>query len=502
MRSMISMATSLGLMVVLGVSQAALAEPEMTDESIADHVSEEFRFDPAVPASQIDVGSEEGIITLSGAVDNLLARERAARIASTVRGVQSVINRIEVDPPLTRRGDEIEQDIESALLMAPATESYEVHASVSGGVVTLEGRVDSWQEKQLVERVVKGVAGVRGLQNNIIVEYAAMRPDEEIRRDIESALQWNVHIDVPTAIHVDVNDGEVTLSGTIGSASERIDAVKLAWVNGVRSVKAEELLVRNWAQDPEQRHVARPSMTDPEIEQAVRTALHKDPRIASADVEVDSEYGKVTLRGAVDSLQARRAAGQTVQNTVGVKDVSNQLEIHRSDDLPDEPVAQQVREALLRNAYTESHEVTVSVSDGVARLTGTVDTWFEKAQADDAAAGVRGVHRVRNELNVRRNDSPHTYDPAVDEYDPYVYDWYGDQPARSTLKSDEEIRESIESELWWSPFVDADQVTVTVENGKATLTGKVDSLSEKQSASENAIEGGALSISNELVVQY
>ena len=68
------------------------------------------------------------------------------------------------------------------------------------------------------------------------------------------------------------------------------------------------------------------------------------------------------------------------------------------------------------------------------------------------------------------------------------------------VRSDADIREDIESELAWSPFVDANEVTVSVENGVATLTGTVDTWAEYNAARENAYEGGAASVITKLEV--
>lgn len=67
-------------------------------------------------------------------------------------------------------------------------------------------------------------------------------------------------------------------------------------------------------------------------------------------------------------------------------------------------------------------------------------------------------------------------------------------------QSDRAIRDDIRDELRWSPVVDADRVTVTVFNGVATLTGVVDTLNEAQAAVENAIQGGARHVINNLKI--
>lgn len=69
-------------------------------------------------------------------------------------------------------------------------------------------------------------------------------------------------------------------------------------------------------------------------------------------------------------------------------------------------------------------------------------------------------------------------------------------------RTDLEIERDIERQLWWSPFVDADQVTVDVEDGVAHLAGTVDTHAERDAASENAFEGGAVFVDNDLLVRY
>jgi hypothetical protein len=111
---------------------------------------------------------------------------------------------------------------------------------------------------------------------------------------------------------------------------------------------------------------------------------------------------------------------------------------------------------------------------------------------------VKGTVVVDNNIVVTNSAAPYVYDPAVDEFE-YDYDWNLYESANN-LKLDSEIKDDIQSELFWSPFVDSDQVTVAVDDGTATLTGTVDSWSERQSAEENAMEGGADAVINKLTV--
>ena len=93
------------------------------------------------------------------------------------------------------------------------------------------------------------------------------------------------------------------------------------------------------------------------------------------------------------------------------------------------------------------------------------------------------------------------YSPYIDDWVLNDYDWYVDTN-RFTTKTDWEIKEDIDDELFWSPFVDSDDVSVSVDDGVAELTGTVDTWAERETATVNAIEGGAVTVDNDLSVRY
>jgi osmotically-inducible protein OsmY len=346
----------------------------------------------------VDVETKDGIVTLSGSVDNLLAKDRAVELARTVKGVRSVVDQLTVKP-VARTDEEIYKDVMDALLENPATDAHEIKASVTDGVVTLTGAVDSWQEKQLCAQVVKGVKGIKDIENEVEVEYEGKRPDGEIEADIENRLAWDVWVD----------DALVTVT------------------------------VKN---------------------------------------------GRVTLTGVVKSLDAREAAGQLARNTVGVWRVKNHLRVrppdigYRTPAMPrgyDTEISEKVRAGLFRDPYVAQHEIRVMISNHRVVLSGRVDSQFKKNRAEDIASRVKRVVAVRNNIVVDRS-------------------W--------TEKSDWEIMEDVKGELWWSPYIDSDEVAVTVQDGIVTLVGVVDSLRDRRIATENAYEGGGKRVRNHLRVRY
>lgn len=484
--------------VFAAATRQAEAKLDLTDQAISDQIYDELAFAPGVVSTKVDVSTSNGIVTLTGTVNNILAKERAARIAETVKGVRAVVNRVEVSPSATRADAQIRMDIESALLEDPATEFYEITTTVDNGEVTLTGTVDSYQERELAKTVAKGVRGVTAIKDEIDVDYTTDRLDSEIKNEIKQTLRWNAYVD-NYLINVSVNDGKVALSGTVGSASEKRLAKADAWVAGVTSVDTSKLSVEGWARDDKLRGDKYVIKSEDELREAVKDALLHDPRVMSFNVDVDVVGRMVTLRGEVDNLKAKRAAEQDAKNTVGVSYVDNRLKVWLDMWPDDSKVAGDIRNALRRDPHVERFEVTVTVIDGTAHLYGTVDSYFEKNRADDVASRVTGVLDVENHLLVDY-DAAYIYDPYVDDY--ISDDELIDYERRAPLKTDSQIKSSIESELAWSPFVDSDAVTVTVDDGVATLTGTVDTWGESRSATENAYEGGATLVDNDLVVNF
>ena len=467
---------------VIPISSVFASEIEkIKDIDITLAVDRQLQIDEGVPAHLIDAHTKDGIVTLSGPVENLLARERAAEIAETVKGVRSVINLIDV-LGVIRTDAQVRTDVEHALLDDPATDVFDVQVNVQNGKVTLSGMVDSWQEEQLCVLVAKGVIGVKAVTSNIEVSQKSKRPDGEIEADIEQRLAYDVWID-DALINVKVLRGDVILSGTVGSLAEKTRAFRNAWVAGVTSVEDKDLLV-DWSRSREIRRTTEnyPMKSDKEIKRAIKEAFLYDPRLSSFNLTVSVESGMVALNGQVNNLKAKQVAEQDANNTVGVWLVKNHIKVRpgmgpHSSPKPDvdAELAKKIRLALLRNPYTHQHEIGVTVNNRLVMLDGAVNSNLEKAKAEAVVSAVRGVAAVTNNLRVMKTWTP---------------------------KDDWEIKKDIEDELWWSPFVDEDDVAVTVKDGTVTLIGVVDSLRARRVATENAYEGGAKHVRNELKVRY
>lgn len=453
---------------------SALQAIEVNDATITWEIMAKLIEEESVDSHFIDVGVDRGIVTLTGSVDNLLAKERAAEVAETVKGVRSVVNLVEVKPVL-RSDEQIRKDVQHAPLSDPVTELYEItRVDVSQGVVTLSGTVDSWQEQKLCMQVAKGIKGVRKVENEIAVELKMDRPDDEVEAEIRRRLRWDVWVD-DSLIDVEVNDGKVTLRGKVGSAAEKSRAFGDAMIAGVTTVDSSELGV-DWTLRDKMRKKSEYTLTsDEKIKKAIKEAFIYDPRISPFDTRVKVTDGVATLSGVVRSLKAKNAAEEDAESTVGVWRVKNYLRVRPSVRPGDEAVAQKVEEAFSRDPYLSPREIAISVRNGKVYLYGTVESSFERDHAYEVTSNVKGVAEIKNNLKAYE-----------------TWRW----------KTDWEIKEDIEDELFWSPFVDSNEVYVSVKDGIATLTGTVESWMERGAAADNAYQGGAKEVHNYLKVQY
>lgn len=196
---------------------------------------------PGVHAYDVKIAARNGVVTLSGLVTDLLAKQRAAELAQTVPGVREVRNQIQVSA--SQRTDAmLQQDVVRALRASQAVKEYEITTKVQDGFVTLSGTVDSWEEKRLAELLAKGVFGVRGVENKLRVAPVSNREDNDIKADILSRLKWDVWLRNPS-IQVTVKNGRVWLSGFASSAAAKERIANDAWVMGVTSVDANGVKV-------------------------------------------------------------------------------------------------------------------------------------------------------------------------------------------------------------------------------------------------------------------
>ena len=214
-----------------------------------------------------------------------------------------------------------------------------------------------------------------------------MKSDEDVRDDVESELRWEPGLDA-TDIVVAVRDGAVTLTGFVRSFNEKWEAEDVAKrVSGVLGV-ANDLDVRlpSISQRP-----------DPDIARdAVTALLYELPDLGNIKVVV--KEGLVRLEGDVESQQQRRNVAHAVRRVRGIKGLVNTIKV-RSPVSP-EDIHRKIAEALKRNALLAAANIVVEANGDEVVLKGTVRSWAERKEADEAAWQAPGVLKVDNRIAI------------------------------------------------------------------------------------------------------
>ena len=484
---------------VLPPLQAATPETRITDSGIKAAFLRELVLQKGGSRNEVEVSTRQGIVTLSGSVDDLLAKDRLVKLAESIRGVLGVIDLTTVTP-VSRSDEDLRKDIQTALRQDPATESYSVNVSVQSAVVTLTGSVGYYPEKQLATRLAHGVKGVKEVRNQVSIDYLGKRTDPAIAADVNARLRWDIWVS-GGRINSTVTDGKVTLSGTIGSAIGRSRAFDDVWVNGVISVDDSGLKIDPSARHEVSRELKSAARSNSVVKHAILAAFRLDPRVAIFSPDVNVEDGVVVLDGTVGNLKARSAAEQDAKNIVSVSRVVNLLTVRLTAWPSDADMQNQLKAAVLRDSLLARSAIDVAVIHRVAYLSGAVDSFYQKSEARDVASRIKGMVEVRNHLRVEPD-----FAAGINQWPNYFSE---DEPlatSSATMEpeshlSDAQVKKDIENSLFWSPFVDRDAIKVTVDGSVATLTGSVGTWIGYEEADQDAHKGGAAAVCNRLEVK-
>lgn len=215
------------------------------------------------------------------------------------------------------------------------------------------------------------------------------KTDTQIHHDVLEELKWDSRVD-ETEVGVQVNNGVVTLTGTVTGWAKRVAAQEAARrVIGVLDV-ANDITVKV---------PGALTRTDTEIAQAVRQALEWDVFVPDDKIRSTVSDGWVTLEGTVDRWSQRDDAERAVRNLAGVKGVTNTITLKVTKPVT-EDVRKAIEQALERRAEREARHIRVEVHDGTVTLTGTVHTWAERKSVLAAARFTPGVRSVDDRLRV------------------------------------------------------------------------------------------------------
>jgi len=223
-----------------------------TDSQIEDAAKASYNF-RAVLDNHVKVKSDDGVVTLSGTVQDRDQKALAEDTVKNLPGVVTVVNNIKVESEPAEHSDGwLAVKIRTDLLFHANVSATATKVDVSNGVVLLTGTVDSQAQKDLTEAYVKDIEGVVSVTNDLVVKdnptttsaVSTSIDDASITSQVKYELLDHKSTSA-VKTKVTTKDGVVMISGDAANDAEKDLVSKLAsGVRGVRSVD-NEMTVRS-----------------------------------------------------------------------------------------------------------------------------------------------------------------------------------------------------------------------------------------------------------------
>jgi len=244
----------LSTLLVLIAGPIALLASSSTDRKIEDAAKSSYNY-RTVLEDHVTVKANDGIVTLTGTVQDRDQKDLAADTVENLPGVTSVKNEITVKSTYPEHSDAwIAFKIRSRLLVKANVSATAVSVAVQDGVVTLTGTADNLAQKELTEVYAKEIDWVKSVKNEIVVKdqpSMAQTAGEKIDdASITSQVKFALLSHKATSAvktKVTTTDGVVVITGEASNDAEKSLVSKLAQsIRGVVSV-TNNMTVKNLA---------------------------------------------------------------------------------------------------------------------------------------------------------------------------------------------------------------------------------------------------------------
>jgi osmotically-inducible protein OsmY len=243
---------NLSALLLLAIAPVALFASSETDRKIEDAAKASYNY-RMVLEDHVKVKAHDGIVTLTGTVEDKDDKALAADTVENLPGVVAVKNEITVKPTHPEHSDAwIAFKIRSRLLVKGNVSATDTKVAVKEGNVTLTGTADNIAQKELTGVYAKEIEWVKSVQNDIVVKTPAV-PSTTIGEKIDDA---SITSQVKYALlshkatsalktKVTTNEGAIIITGEAASDAEKALVTKLAQdVRGVKSV-SNNMTVKN-----------------------------------------------------------------------------------------------------------------------------------------------------------------------------------------------------------------------------------------------------------------
>tara|TARA_R110001606_G_scaffold44859_13_gene117117 strand:- start:15 stop:683 length:669 start_codon:yes stop_codon:yes gene_type:complete len=210
-----------------------------SDAEIKEDVLDELAWQPNIDETEIGVIVENGIVTLSGVVNQYSKKIAAEKAVKSVEGVKAIAGDIEVKygDDYKKTDKEIAKAVVEALEWNSSVPEENLTIKVEDGWVYLSGEVNWQYQRNAAKSAVENLLGVRKVINNISIKQD-IKPFD-VKEKIKKAFERSAELDANN-ITVLTDGYTVTLQGKVHSIKEKEDAESAAYrAPGVYSVKNE-----------------------------------------------------------------------------------------------------------------------------------------------------------------------------------------------------------------------------------------------------------------------
>ena len=199
-----------------------------TDEILQKDVSNALKWKSPISISNIIVISNDGVVTLTGVVENYIKKTQAENSTRKIVGVKSVINKIDVliNSWEGKKDVAITAEILTIFRWNWHTINDTIKVSVINGWVTLFGELEWNYQKEAAKEAVTNLIGVKGVSNKIVIKSQSHFKID--KTTLRLALQNHLGLDSKD-IEIGVSDSDITLKGTVDSLYQKEIAGRIAW---------------------------------------------------------------------------------------------------------------------------------------------------------------------------------------------------------------------------------------------------------------------------------
>ena len=151
---------------------------EHSDAWITMKVKTVLAFHKNVSATNTEVTTLNGMVTLTGKADSEAQKQLTGEYAKDVDGVNSVRNDLDISVPVKHAKESLGENVDdtsitaqikTTLLFHKSTHSLATKVVTRRGVVTLHGEAKNGAEKELVTKLAEDIKGVKHVNNKMTV---------------------------------------------------------------------------------------------------------------------------------------------------------------------------------------------------------------------------------------------------------------------------------------------------------------------------------------------